>query len=71
MIIGSIISILIIILVYLQSAAAKANSGTILGNDNVQLFENTKARGVDKVILWSTGILTTVFFIMIVISHVI
>lgn len=69
LIITTIISVLIIILVYLQAAAAKANGSSILGNENVELFENSKARGIDKVILYSTGVLTTLFFIMVIMSH--
>lgn len=69
LVITTIISVLLIILVYLQSAAAKANGSSILGNENVELFENSKARGIDKIILYSTGVLTTLFFIMVIMSH--
>ena len=71
MIIVSIVSILLIILVYLQSASAKANGSSILGNENIELFENAKARGVEKVILWSTGFLSLLFFVLVIVSQVI
>ena len=69
-VIATIVACLLIILVYLQSAQAKANGSSILGNENVELFENAKARGVDKVIMWSTGFLTTLFFILVIVSQI-
>ena len=58
-----IVSILIIVLVLLQSN--KANSGAqIISGGNSDLFQNQKERGSELVITRVTAILGAVFFII-------
>ena len=58
-----IVSILIIVLVLLQSN--KANSGSqIISGGNSDLFQNQKERGSELVITRVTAILGAVFFII-------
>lgn len=58
-----IVSVLIIVLVLLQSN--KANSGAqIISGGNSDLFQNQKERGSELVITRITGILGAIFFVL-------
>ena len=58
-----IVSILIIVLVLLQSN--KANSGAqIISGGNSDLFQNQKERGAELFITRLTGVLGAIFFIL-------
>ena len=58
-----IVSVLIIVLVLLQSD--KANSGAqIISGGNSDLFQNQKERGSELVITRITGILGAIFFVL-------
>jgi len=58
-----VVSILIIVLVLLQSN--KANSGAqIISGGNSDLFQNQKERGAELFITRLTGVLGAIFFIL-------
>jgi len=58
-----VVSVLIIVLVLLQSN--KANSGAqIISGGNSDLFQNQKERGAELFITRLTGILGAIFFIL-------
>ena len=58
-----VVSILIIVLVLLQSN--KANSGAqIISGGNSDLFQNQKERGTELFITRLTGILGAIFFVL-------
>ena len=58
-----IVSVLIIVLVLLQSN--KANSGAqIISGGNSDLFQNQKERGAELFITRLTGVLGAIFFIL-------
>lgn len=58
-----VVSILIIVLVLLQSN--KANSGAqIISGGNSDLFQNQKERGAELFITRLTGLLGAIFFIL-------
>ena len=58
-----VVSVLIIVLVLLQSN--KANSGAqIISGGNSDLFQNQKERGAELFITRLTGVLGTIFFIL-------
>ena len=58
-----VVSVLIIVLVLLQSN--KANSGAqIISGGNSDLFQNQKERGAELFITRLTGVLGAVFFIL-------
>ena len=44
------VSILLIILIYLQSGKVKNMGSSIVGIKNVELFETTKKRGLERVL---------------------
>ncbi len=57
------VSILLIVLIYLQSGKVKNLGSSIVGIKNVELFENTKKRGLERVMFWSTIFLVFLFFV--------
>jgi len=58
-----VVSVLIIVLVLLQSN--KANSGAqIISGGNSDLFQNQKERGAELFITRLTGVLGAIFFIL-------
>ena len=62
------IALSLIVLIYMQSGWARNVSSSIIGNQNLELFENVKARGSEKVLI----ILTSIFvFLLILITIII
>ena len=58
-----IISVLIIVLVLMQSSKAQ-DGGQIISGGNTELFQNVKERGSEKVISIITLILGIAFFVI-------
>ncbi len=56
------VSLLLIVLIYLQSGKVKNLGSSLVGIKSVELFENTKKRGLERVIFWSTIFLVFLFF---------
>ncbi len=56
-------SILLIVLIYIQSGKVKNLGSSIVGIKNVELFETTKKRGFERIIFWSTIFLIILFFV--------
>ena len=58
-----VFSILLIILIYIQSGKVKNIGSAIIGTQDVELFENTKNRGIDKFLHIFTIILISLFLL--------
>ena len=56
------ISILLIIIVLLQSGKNEGASAAIMGGNKMNIFARTKERGVDKIMTIITAVLVTIFF---------
>lgn len=62
-----IVSVVIILLSLLQSGKTDGMSGAFTGGDSLNLFSNTKERGVDKVLSRATFILGIIFFVLVIV----
>lgn len=71
MIISFIISIVLIIVLYLQSGRVKNVGSSIIGIKDVELFENIKRRGFEKYLHIFTWILVVIFMALPVIALII
>ena len=58
-----VVSVLLVILIYIQSGKVKNLGSSIVGIKNVELFDVTKKRGFERVIFWSTILLIVLFFV--------
>lgn len=56
------ISIVIIIVVLLQSGKTEGASAAIMGGNKMNIFTRTKERGVDKIMTIITAVLVTAYF---------
>jgi protein translocase SecG subunit len=63
-----IIALVLIVLIYMQSGWARNVSSSIIGNQNLELFENTKTRGSERVLIMLTSFF---IFLLLLISIVI
>ncbi len=57
------VSLVLVFLVYIQSGKVKNIGSSIIGIKNVELFENTKRRGLERVIFWATIFSAFLFFL--------
>ena len=62
-----VISVLLIVLVLLQSSKAQ-DGGQIISGGNAELFSNVKERGSELVITRITALLGAAFFIICIVS---
>jgi protein translocase SecG subunit len=62
-----LIALTLIVLIYMQSGWARNVSSSIIGNQNLELFENTKTRGSERVLM----ILTSVFVFLLILVTII
>jgi protein translocase SecG subunit len=62
-----LIALTLIVLIYMQSGWARNVSSSIIGNQNLELFENTKTRGSERVLM----ILTSVFIFLLILVTII
>ena len=56
------ISILVIIIVLLQSGKTEGASAAIMGGNKMNIFTRTKERGVDKIMTIITAVLVAAYF---------
>lgn len=66
-----IVSALMIILSLLQSGKTDGMSGAFTGNGGLNLFENVKERGSEKVISNFTLVLGIIFFALVIIIRLV
>ncbi len=59
-----IISIILLVLVYLQSGKVKNVGSSIIGTKDIELFENTKYRGYERILHIATIVLIAIFIIL-------
>ncbi len=58
-----VVSILLIFFIYLQSGDVKNIGSSIIGTHDVELFENKKRRGTDKILYLTTVLFVALYFI--------
>lgn len=63
-IIEIIISLILLIILYIQSGKVKNVGSSIIGVKDVELFENMKYRGFDRFLNYLTIFLITIFLII-------
>lgn len=56
------ISIIVIIIVLLQSGKTEGASAAIMGGNKMNIFTRTKERGVDKIMTIITAVLVVAYF---------
>ena len=56
------ISIIVIIIVLLQSGKTEGASAAIMGGNKMNIFTRTKERGVDKIMTIITAVLVAAYF---------
>lgn len=66
-----VISIILIILLYLQSGKVKNVGSSIIGTKDVELFEKTKRRGMDRFLHITSIFLISLFLILPIIGLII
>lgn len=66
-----VISFALIVLIYMQSGWARNVSSSIIGTHNVDLFENSKTRGSERILLILTGICVFLFILFAILIRVI
>ncbi|MBR3357349.1 MAG: preprotein translocase subunit SecG [Solobacterium sp.] len=66
-----IVSASLIVLSLLQSGKSDGISGAFTGNGGLNLFQNTKERGSEKVISNATMILGIVFFVLVIVIRLV
>ncbi len=56
-----VLAAVLIVLIFLQSGRVRNIGSSIIGTQNVELFEGGKKRGMEKVLYWITGLLVVAF----------
>lgn len=59
-----VISAILIVLLFVQGGKVKNIGSSIVGTTNIELFENTKKRGSEKILNYLTIILIGLFIIL-------
>lgn len=65
-----VLSVVLIVLVLLQSGKTAGTSGALTGNGGLNLFAHMKERGSEKVLTIVTGILCVCYLALIISRHV-
>lgn len=66
-----IVAVLLILLSLLQGGKTEGASGALTGASGINLFQNTKERGSEKVVSRATMIIGISFFVLVVIRSLI
>jgi len=66
-----VVAAIIIILTLLQSGKSEGMSGAFTGGSGLNLFTNVKERGPEKIIANATLVMGIIFFILVVLEHVV
>lgn len=65
-----VLSVVLIVLVLLQSGKTAGTSGALTGNGGLNLFAHMKERGSEKVLTIVTGILCVCYLTLVISRHV-
>ncbi len=65
-----IIALVLIVLIYMQSGWARNVSSSIIGNQSLELFENTKYRGSEKLLIVLTAVFVFLFILVAILIRV-
>lgn len=65
-----VLSVILIVLVLLQSGKTAGTSSALTGNGGLNLFAHLKERGIEKVLTIVTGVLCVCYLVLVISRHV-
>lgn len=63
-----VLSLVIIVVVLLQSGKSQGASSAVMGGNQMNIFTRTKERGADKIMTIITAVLAVAFFVVAIIA---
>ena len=64
-----VLSLILVIVILLQSGKSQGASSAVMGGNKMNIFTRTKERGADKIMTIITAVLVVAFFITTVIAN--